>query len=375
MTFKYNIYIVIFFSVLLLVCLYFLHFLILEKLRNGKNKDKKNETIISNIAEPYFIEERISPLTVSLTPDNIGENGGLAYLNDNTDELNNKMVHEYFQIEHEIVLPKDTQIIFGSGTSMMVIALYYALQKKLDKSISITTNTRVFYILHKKLSKLLKNIDWSHEYNNSYADLAVVVSPSNPLGIITEPKQISQPYMLYDVVYDKITFTGENKTVNPELYKEFERNKNIFITTSFSKLGIPGVRCGFLITRDPEIAEYCKEYINITLVRYSSAAMTIGRIAFYKYYNNVNWHLTNFHILKKRCNEFIKASKKHNIQILNKTFLVPFIYTDKSVDWWMTNFNVETRKGSDFNDTDECSRFNLMITDEWWDEFMRRFQM
>ena len=36
-------------------------------------------------------------------------------------------------------------------------------------------------------------------------------------------------------------------------------------------------------------------------------------------------------------------------------------------------FIVETRKGTDFNDTDENSRFNLMITDANWTEFIKRF--
>jgi aspartate/methionine/tyrosine aminotransferase len=370
MKIKLNLYRSIFLFVLFLIILYFLYFFILDRLH--ENIDIKNETIISNIAEPYFIEERISPLTVSLTADNPGQNGGLSYLKDNTDDLNIKMIHDYFKIEYDIALPKDTQIVFGAGTTTMVIALYYALEKKLQQRIRITTNTDIFYLLHEKLSKLLKNIEWS---NNSYAELSVIVSPSNPLGVVTDPKDVTNPYMLYDVVYDKPSFTGITQTINKELYKEFEQNKNIFITTSFSKLGMPGVRCGFLITRDNEIAEYCKEYVNITNVRYPTAAIAIGRIAFYKYYNNKYWHLENFRILEKRRNEFIEASKKYNIKILNKTFLVPFIYTDKSVDWWMKNFNVETRKGSDFNDTDDNSRFNLMITEEKWKELKRRFKI
>jgi len=365
-------YIVILYILSIIVfSLYLLYFFSVNKVCK---KNIKNETIISNIAEPYFIEERISPLHVSLTGDNPGQNGGLSYLENNTDKLNNKMVHDYYKSEYNIVLPKDTNIIFGSGTSMMVIALYYALEKKLKQQIQITTNTNIFYLLHEKLAKLLKNVEWV--YPSDFAintDLAVIVSPSNPLGIVTNPKDVSQSYMLYDVVYDKPSFTGKHKTINEELYKEFEKNKNIFITTSFSKLGMPGVRCGFLITRDKEIAEYCKEYVNITSVRYPTSSITIGRIAFYKYYNNISWHLENFHILEKRRNEFIKASKKYNIQILNKTFLVPFIYTDKSVDWWIQNFNVETRKGSDFNDSDNNSRFNLMITQDNWNEFIRRF--
>jgi aspartate/methionine/tyrosine aminotransferase len=345
--------------------------------KTQRKEEIKKKTIVSSIAEPYFIEETISPLQIELTPDIPGENGGLSYFSDNTNELNIKMVHDMFKNDQNIILPQDTQIVFGSGATMMVIALYYALEKKLQKNISVTTNTTVFYTLHEKLANLLKNVEWVNptKYEtNAHVDLAVIVSPSNPLGIITSPKNVQNPYMLYDLVYDKPQFTGVFKTVNEDLFEEFAKNKNIFIATSFSKCGIPGARCGFLITRDKEIADYCREYVDTTCIKYSTASLTIGRIAFYKYFIYQEWHKKNYEVIKKRRLEFIQNSKKHNIKIFNGKTLVPFMYTDKSVEWWVSNFNVETRKGSDFNDTDNHSRFNLMLTEECWEEFMRRFK-
>ena len=336
------------------------------------NKQIQNETIISNIAEPYFIEDSISPLNIELTSDKSGQNGGLSYLTNHTNKKNIQFTHEFIKNDYNFFLPKDTEIVFGAGTTMLIAALYYALGKKLQKSITITANSSIYYIVHRKISKLLKNIEWTNDIS---ADLSIIVSPSNPLGIITNPKEIKNKYMLYDVVYDKPLFTGKFETVNKELYREFEKNKHIFITTSFSKLGIPGVRCGFLFTRDKDIAKYCREYVNIVAVRYSSSSITIGRIVYNKYYNNHRWVLNNFNIINKRRNEFINMAKKHEIKILNKTNIVPFIYTNKSVKWWMKHFNVETRKGSDFNDTNDNSRFNLMISQDYWDEFMRRFSL
>lgn len=280
------------------------------------------------------------------------------------------MVHDYYKSEFGITLKKDVEIVFGAGTTMMIAALYYALNKKLQRPITVSSNTEIYYTLHEKISFVSKNVEW---INNKRPDLSVVVSPSNPLGIITEPSKVQSDYMLYDVVYDKPTFTGTFETCNKELYSDFENNPNIFITTSFSKLGIPGVRCGFLITRDSEIARLCKEYVNIVSARYPSASLTIGRIAFYRYFQNHSWQLENYNILKERREQFVNASTKHGIEILNKTDIVPFIYTNKSVDWWMQHFNVETRKGSDFNDSDDNSRFNLMLSENYWREFIRRF--
>ena len=322
-------------------------------------------TIISNIAEPYFLEDQLSPLHISLTSDLSGQPGGLSYLKDNTDALNIQMVHDYYKDEYNMELPKDTEIVFGAGTTMMVAAIYYALSKR-NQNITVSSHTPVYYILHKKISTVMKNVEWT----DGPSDLTIIVSPNNPLGTITEPTYPS--YLLYDVVYDKAMFSGKFETVNPEVYKAFQQNSKIFITTSFSKLGIPGVRCGFLITRDKEIAELCREYVDIVSVRYPTASITIGRQAYYKYFQKRSWQLKNYHILKKRRTQFLSVAKKHGIDILNTTDLVPFMYTNKSVEWWMKHFNVETRKGSDFNDTDKHSRFNLMISEDHWKEFMKR---
>jgi aspartate/methionine/tyrosine aminotransferase len=199
-------------SPLLLIIIFIINFYILivfcnknDKLES--NKQIQNETIISNIAEPYFIEDSISPLNIELTSDKSGQNGGLSYLTNHTNKKNIQFVHDFIKNDYNFILPKDTEIIFGAGTTMLIAALYYALGKKLQKSITITTNTSVYYNLHEKISKLLKNIDWTNKVS---ADLSVIVSPSNPLGIITDPKEIKNKYMLYDVVYDKPIFTGSS---------------------------------------------------------------------------------------------------------------------------------------------------------------------
>ena len=164
--------------------------------------------------------------------------------------------------------------------------------------------------------------------------------------------------------------TGVVRTDSPW----FEKNKNLFITSSFSKLGIPGARFGFLLTRDSEIATYCEEYVNIISVRYPTAGATIGRIGFYKYFCKRDWQMKLFHRLQDRRNIFTNLAKKHDITIYNQTDYSPYIYTNKNTEWWKTNFNVETRSGHDFNDTNEHSRFNLMISENYWNEFIKRFR-
>jgi aspartate/methionine/tyrosine aminotransferase len=358
---------------ILLVSIIILVFLILYKIftKIKRNEEVKKETIISQIGEPYFITDTITPFNISLTGDNPGENGGLSYIKKYTNALNVELIHDMYKNDFNMELPKDTHIIFGAGTTMMISAVYYALQKKLNRVLLINTDLDVFYVLHRKLTYPAKKVEWVNP--NDHADLAVLVSPSNPLGLITKPSDLKQKYQLYDVVYDKFIFTGKNNTVNEELYKEFEINKNIYIATSFSKLGLAGARFGFLLTRDNEIAKYAKEFVDICSVRYPTAGATISRIGYYRWFKNKNWKENIYNTIKERREFFYKQCEKHNITIYSKNDLVPYVYTNKSVEWWLKNFNVETRKGSDFNDIDDNSRFNLMISNIYWDEFVRRF--
>jgi aspartate/methionine/tyrosine aminotransferase len=334
-------------------------------------KELENETINSSIGEPYLMEESISPYNITLTDDVPNENGGLSYLKLYTNDLNIKLIRDMYKNDLNIILPKDTYIILGAGSTMMVSATYYALQKKLKQTIYVKTNSDVFYFIHKNLATIAKNVEWVDK--NSNADLEIIVSPSNPLGVVTDLNELNERYKLYDVVYDRFIFTGNHETINNRLYEEFNVNDMIYITSSFSKLGVPGARFGYLLTRDPEIAKYAEEYVNFTSVRYPTAGATVSRIAYYKYFNKRDWQDKIYNTITKRREFFYNNAEKHGIKIYNKNNLVPYIYTDKRVEWWLENFNVNTRKGSDFNDTDENSRFNLMIAKEYWEEFERRF--
>ena len=65
--------------------------------------------------------------------------------------------------------------------------------------------------------------------------------------------------------------------------------------------------------------------------------------------------------------------KKYNVKSLNITNYVPYIYNNKSKEWWKNNFNVNVRPGSDFEDVNNNSRFNLMLTSKDWISFIYIF--
>ena len=340
--------------------------------KNYVNSNIQNEIIISRIGEPYLMSDTITPYYCHLTPDYKGENGGLTYLHNETHDQNIQLIHDYYKDSFSKTLPSDTKIVFGGGTTMMIAATYYALNKKLNRPVDIKTNSKVCYVLHKKMTKVVPEMNWKE--TNMSADMNVIVSPSNPLGAVTHIKDVKEKYILYDVVYDKYIFTGKKHSVNESLYEEFAKNKNIFIACSFSKLGIAGVRFGFLLTRDEEIAYYAKEYVDIISVTYPTSNATIARLVYYDYFNKPSFEQYIYEKMESRKSFFIENAPKHNIKILNNDFLAPYIYTDKSMEWWIENFKVETRPGEDFDDTNDHSRFNLMISENYWNEFTRRFK-
>lgn len=332
----------------------------------------QNETIIARIGEPYLMEDTISPFYCHLTADYANQNGGLSYLHEETDAKNRQLIHDYYKDSFDKSLPNDTKIVFGGGTTMMIAACYYALYKKLNRPIDVKTNSKVCYVLHKKMTKIVPEINWKDE--NMSADMNVIVSPSNPLGAITDAHSLKEKYMLYDVVYDKFIFTGQKNSVNESLYEEFATNDGVFIACSFSKLGIAGVRFGFLLTRDEEIAKYAKEYVDIISVTYPTSNATVARLVYYEHFNKSAFDTYIYDKLEARKAFFLEHAPRHGIKILNIANNVPYMYTDKSMEWWIKMFNVETRPGEDFNDTNEHSRFNMMISDKYWNEFARRFK-
>jgi hypothetical protein len=54
--------------------------------------------------------------------------------------------------------------------------------------------------------------------------------------------------------------------------------------------------------------------------------------------------------------------------------MVPLIYTNKSSEWWIENFNIQTRDGHDFDDDNKNSRINLLLRDSEWNKFMKNFK-
>lgn len=87
------------------------------------------------------------------------------------------------------------------------------------------------------------------------------ISPNMPTGEIFNDKINSNEYYLFDFCLDFPCFNKSKSSYNKYIYDKIYKN-NITIISSFSKVGIPGVHFGYILTSNKDIVKYVNEYID-----------------------------------------------------------------------------------------------------------------
>ena len=332
--------------------------------------DKINSTNII----PTIIINTLKNININFTPDLPNKNGGLSYTTKYTNELNIKFIKDYYKNIMNYDISDDTYIIFGCGATNLINAYYYAVQKILNREIKISSFLdNKYYILYKNICEIIPNTKWYDHLE--YSDILIATSPNNPDGLVVTISKKNGLYKLFDIVYDAPQFTGIFESVNIDFLNKFKKDKSISIVSSFSKFGITGARCGYLLTRDKNIVKYINYFIKISILYNNTTGLTLCRNIYYKYYNNKDWYIKIYNKIQSRIKIFIKLSDKNNVKILNKTFNVPFIYTNKSKKWWLKNFNLEVFDGTHFMDNKNNSRISMLISNSDWNLFIKNYKI
>jgi aspartate/methionine/tyrosine aminotransferase len=332
--------------------------------------DKKNNIINSSNGRPFIITDSIQPFNITFTNNMLNKTGGLEY--DDTYIRNKEinMIKEFYKKFLNITLSNDTYIIFGLGATQLVQCYYSGIYNIMKKKLYVKeSNTNRIYSVYKKLINISNSIKWTKK--NS-PDILIIISPNNPDGEIFNIKNLTGKYKIIDMVYDVPQFTGKFETVNKDIFELFNKDSSISIVNSFSKFGLPGARFGFMLLRDKQLYDEMNK-INKNLLYLGTIGKALSLKVYSIYYNKYDWYLSIYNKLEKRRKIFIKYAEIHNIKILNKTFIIPFIYTNKSSEWWIKNFNIQTRKGEDFNDDNKNSRISLLLRNTEWNKFIKNF--
>ena len=349
-----------------------------------------SDNINARLGDPYIIGKTIAPNSLCSDIDIPNAPSGLSYTNYNTAQRDIDVIKYLYKQNYNITLPSDIKIVFGCGSTSLAPAYVYALGKKLNKTLSVSSSIDRTYGIYKNVASfIVPNTTWSDLDKD--ADLCINVSPNNPDGKIIELQDYlsylnqltvdNSKYLLVDSIYDSPQFTGQFASVNSWVWDYFLGNNsdgidmtsNIAIISSFSKLGISGFRYGYLLTRDLDIYTYMNEYIFNTIVLAPTAGAQAAFNNMYTNWNTQSWYISIYNKLYSRYTQFSTLAQQKGITILNQSHKAPYIYTDKTVEWWLINYNVTARLGTDFKNTDSNnSRLSLMILDSDWNELIRR---
>jgi aspartate/methionine/tyrosine aminotransferase len=344
-------------------------------------KINSNTIIQATIGDPYMISETLAPNPNCFNADKPNTPSGLSYMSDNTTQRDILLIRELYRTVYGITIPSTAIILTGCGSTLLAGAYIYAVQRKLGKNIIVSSTRQTTYGGYKAIcNSVLKNTQWNDRFNNS--DIYALVSPNNPDGYIisendfTSFNQNPNAYVLADCIYDAKHITNQpilNRWVwNYLSDPSYGMQNRTAIISSFSKLGIAGFRYGYIILNDSVIAQYMNDYIYNTVLMAPTAGAQAAYNNYHLFWKNPKWHYDIYSKLQSRYQQFVTAAGNHGVTVLNNTPLLPFIYTNKSASWWLTNFNIATKPGSVFNDTDDNSRLNLMLYDHQWDALIKR---
>ncbi len=354
---KYNKIIYIIFIIIFIIILFY--FVNLNILNNKKNIKKDKEWLNCYYADPIIFAEKIPRLKIEQNESNI------TYMHYTPERFKEKLKEYLHHIENKFNSQNLHFVFSPGGTTAAISACYYAIQSLEKRKITIKSCVKPpYYVLHKRLANYEKNSEWIDDISKK-TDVEVIVSPNNPTGELLKPTFTSK-YILLDSVYDKPIFSNKYNTLNPwklELYK----NPYFCEVNSFSKYGYAGVRVGYLITSNKEIADLVTKYFEIK---------NLGLNA---------WAMANFE--KNIPVIFNKQSKKDNYELIQKRHMqirkiIPnrFIYSNNNIPLILLKipaklfykYKIKIRPGEEFAISNNYSRINLMVSDDIWNNILKR---
>ena len=288
----------------------------------------------------------------------------LLYSIDNSVSYDNLI--RRFLIHNNREIPSDVSVnVSAGGSSLCVIAYYYAIYKIKGRNITVgSTIHPPYYLLHRQLAEQTGFCTWIDDIN-VHVDVEVDVSPNNPDGRVQKPIGRGE-YVLLDSIYDAYNFTGSIKSVNPWI----DYNKKFCMISSLSKFGFAGARIGYYESSNPAIISSMQYYMSNATLGTNTFAIESLKFTINKIHINSSFVKNVHKTLQKRHKILKNILPNHLIHSNNN---VPFIFI-KLPSSFFKELNILVRDGSQFAVSDSYSRVQLMISDKNFDELVNRLK-
>ena len=220
------------------------------------------DTITNNLSESSVADRKLSDLGLDLDLDELV----LCY----GDHLGNPVLREAVVAGHAGLTPE--QVIVTPGAAAALFCVATSLLDRGDHAIVVRTNYATNLETPRTIGADLDVIDLAYETGwkldlDQVADkirpgttrLISVTCPHNPTGTMLDNDDLkrlvglaerAEAVLLVDETYRDLTHTGERIPLAATL------SPNVVSVSSMSKAyGLPGIRIGWAITTDPEMAE------------------------------------------------------------------------------------------------------------------------
>lgn len=199
-------------------------------------------------------------------------------------------------------------------------------------------------------------------------------SPNNPDGRLFEPTtQDENAFFVIDIAFQAPCYAGRQApTINTWAIQQLRLGyKNVAIINSLSMLGFPGVRYGFCLLNDGNIASNMVSVLKDSTFRPSLCNLQLAQSVCTNYIGCAADRLLQIHPkLQSRIRQIrellpptVQTSFYDDPRIAVN---LPFLFCNIPVSVW-TGFGVRCSPGSEYNcPPGAYSRINLMINDAEW---------
>jgi aspartate/methionine/tyrosine aminotransferase len=254
------------------------------------------------------------------------------------------------------------KICITSGCTNAVNASIYALANSKTKNV---ITRKIFYPQYPKMIGLTSYTHKTWDTLNTKDCIAIVDSPSNPLGEITVDQELLTENIIWDAAYHSPTYgvsLGVNSVPNHKVF-----------CGSLSKLtGINGIRLGWAATDDDALHDKIEEYVRYSVCGVSYPSQYVAKEILKDEANLSLYFIQSRKLIDMNREEVLKLKHIFGSDHIPNFGMFAFFRTDDKMEELFERAKVKFTSGSECGADYQSVRINLGNTNEMTQEMVNR---